>query len=238
MSKKLKKLLFKISTVLLLSISLLSPTAFGKAGDTSNKTILLDYAHMDTRDDVGASYKGYTEREIVNEITSRVGDKLSQKGFTVVYTRDRNKPISIGERQQKAWNMEYDYYLSIHANSSSSGKGTGTEGFYKDKGKQLTENVCKAISSQIGLEYRRVEESTYYNRKIQDSSLIELGFINNEYDLQKLLNEKDKYVDIIVNAIEQEYNNVTQDKVKVNMGDGTYVYSSYKAKTTDMRIIK
>ena len=238
MSKKLKKLLFKISTVLLLSISLLSPTAFGKAGDTSNKTILLDYAHMDTRDDVGASYKGYTEREIVNEITSRVGDKLSQKGFTVVYTRDRNKPISIGERQQKAWNMEYDYYLSIHANSSSSGKGTGTEGFYRGFGKQLTENVCKAISSQIGLEYRRVEESTYYNRKIQDSSLIELGFINNEYDLQKLLNEKDKYVDIIVNAIEQEYNNVTQDKVKVNMGDGTYVYSSYAAKDTTMRIIK
>lgn len=238
MSKKLKKLLFKISTVLLLSISLLSPTAFGKAGDTSNKTILLDYSHMDTRDDVGASYKGYTEREIVNEITNRVGDKLSQNGFTVVYTRDRNKPISIYERQQIAWNTEYDYYISIHANSSSSGKGTGTEGFYKGKGKQLTENICKAISDQMGLKYRRVEESTYYNRKIQDSSLVELGFINNEYDLQKLLNEKDKYVDIIVNAIEQEYNNVTQDKVKVNMGDGTYVYSSYASKDTTMRIVK
>ena len=236
MSKKLKKLLLKISTVLLFSISLLSPTVFGKAGDTPNKTILLDYAHMDTINDVGASYKGYTEKEIVNEITSRVGDKLSQNGFTVVYTRDRNKPISIGERQQKAWNMEYDYYISIHANSSSSGKGTGTEGFYRGSGKQLTENVCKAISSQMGLKYRRVEESTYYNRKIQDSSLVELGFINNEYDLQKLLNEKDKYVDIIVNAIEQEYNNVTQDKVKVNMGDGTYVYSSYEAKDTTMRL--
>ena len=236
MSKKLKKILLKIGTILMLSISLLSPTAFGKAGDTSNKTILLDYAHMDTRDDVGASYKGYTEREIVNEITSRVGDKLSQKGFTVVYTRDRNKPISIYERQQIAWNTEYDYYISIHANSSSSGKGTGTEGFYRGSGKQLTENVCKAISSQMGLEYRRVEESTYYNRKIQDSSLIELGFINNEYDLQKLLNEKDKYVDIIVNAIEQEYNNVTQDKVKVNMGDGTYIYSSYASKDTTMRL--
>ena len=238
MSKKLKKLLLKIGTILMLSISLLSPTVFGKAGDTSNKTILLDYAHMDTINDVGASYKGYTEREIVNEITGRVGDKLAQKGFTVVYTRDRNKPITISERQQKAWNTEYDYYISIHANSSSSGKGTGTEGFYRGSGKQLTENVCKAISSQMGLEYRRVGESPYYNRKIQDSSLIELGFINNEYDLQKLLNEKDKYVDIIVDAIEQEYNNTIQDKVKVNMGDGTYVYSSYKAKTIDMRIIK
>ena len=220
----------------MLSISLLSPTVFGKAGDTSNKTILLDYAHMDTRDDVGASYKGYTEREIVNEITNRVGDKLVQKGFTVVYTRDRNKPISIGERQQKAWNMEYDYYLSIHANSSSSGKGTGTEGFYKGEGKQLTENICKTISDQMGLQYRKIKESTYYNRKIQDSSLIELGFINNEYDLQKLLNEKDKYVDIIVDAIEQEYNEITQDKVKVNMGDGTYIYSSYVSKDTTMRL--
>lgn len=238
MSKKLKKLLLKIGTILMLSISLLSPTVFGKAGDTSNKTILLDYAHMDTISDVGASYKGYTEREIVNEITSRVGDKLTQRGFSVVYTRDRNKPISISGRQQIAWNTEYDYYISIHANSSSSGKGTGTEGFYRGSGKQLTENVCKAISSQIGLEYRRVEESPYYNRKIQDSSLIELGFINNEYDLQKLLNEKDKYVDIIVNAIEQEYNNTIQDKVKVNMGDGTYIYSSYATKDTTIRIVK
>ena len=236
MSKKLKKLLLKISSILLLSISLLSPTVFGKAGDTSNKIILLDYAHMDTRDDVGASYKGYTEREIVNEITNRVGDKLVQKGFTVMYARDRNKPITISERQQMAWNMEYDYYLSIHANSSSSGKGTGTEGFYKGEGRQLTENICKAISDQMGLEYRKIKESTYYNRKIQDSSLIELGFINNEYDLQKLLNEKDKYVDIIVNTIEQEYNNVTQDKVKVNMGDGTYIYSSYATKDTTMRL--
>lgn len=53
---------------------------------------------------------------------------------------------------------------------------------------------------------------------------------------EKLLNEKDKYVDIIVDAIEQEYNNVTQDKVKVNMGDGTYIYSSYASKDTTMRL--
>ena len=39
-------------------------------------------------------------------------------------------------------------------------------------------------------------------------------------------------------TIEQEYNNTIQDKVKVNMGDGTYIYSSYATKDTTIRIVK
>ena len=226
MSKKLKKLILKIVTIITLTLSIIPTITYAKAGDTPNKTIILDRCHMDTYNDVGASYNGYDERSIANDITNQVGERLSQKGYNVVYTRSMDKPISLQARKQLCYNTEYDYYISIHCNSSSSGQGTGTEGFYNKGSKQLTENIIKSISENLGLTYRRVEQSPYYNRSIEDSTIIELGFINNEEDLQKLLKEQDTYVNIIVDSIEQQYNNQTenQSREKVHMGDGTYIY--------------
>ena len=169
--------------------------------------ILLDLAHRDSMNDVGASYEQWNERDIVNQITLKVGDKLLNSGFTVTYTRELDKPISINERVKFANNSDYWLYLSIHANSNDSPKaGTGIEA-YSNNEWSLSNNILNDLQSEFGLVKRSSPiETPYYNRNIQNSSLLEIGFINNDFDRNIMLTEQDKMAEIIVNNIISDYN--------------------------------
>ena len=169
--------------------------------------ILLDLAHKDTVNDVGASYEQWNERDIVNQITLKVGDKLLNNGFTVTYTRELDKPISINERVNLANNTDYWLYLSIHANSNDSPKaGTGVESFSNGEW-SLSNNILNDLQSEFGLVKRSSPVATpYYNRNIANSSLLEIGFINNDFDRNIMLTEQDKIADIIANNIINDYN--------------------------------
>ena len=117
-SKRIRKLIKIVVISLLLSITL---PIFGRtpqARVVEEPKVVLDLAHKDTVNDVGASYLQWNERDIVNQITLKVGDKLLNKGFTVTYTRELDKSMSINERVNLAKNTDYWLYLSIHANSN------------------------------------------------------------------------------------------------------------------------
>ena len=206
LSKKIRKLIKIVVISLLLSIAL---PMFGKpqAKVVEEPKIILDLAHRDSMNDVGASFGEWNERDIVNEITLKVGDKLVNNGFTVTYTRELDKPISINERVKFANNSDYWLYLSIHANSNDGTKaGTGVES-YSNNEWSLSNNILNDLQSEFGLIKRSSPiESPYYNRNIQNSSLLEIGFINNPYDLDIMLNKQDEIADIITNNIINDYN--------------------------------
>ena len=205
-SKKIRKLIKIVVISLLLSITL---PIFGKpqARVVEEPKIILDLAHKDTVNDVGASYEQWNERDIVNQITLKVGDKLLNKGFTVTYTRELDKPISINERVNLTNNIDYWLYLSIHANSNDSPKaGTGVEAFSNGEW-SLSNNILNDLRDTFGLVKRSSPVATpYYNRNIQNSSLLEIGFINNDFDRNIMLTEQDKIADIIANNIINDYN--------------------------------
>ena len=190
--------------------------------------IILDLAHRDTVNDVGASFGEWNERDIVNQITLKVGDKLLNNGFTVTYTRELDKPISINERVKLANNSDYWLYLSIHANSNDGIKaGTGVES-YSNNEWSLSNNILNDLQSEFGLVKRSSPiESPYYNRNIQNSSLLEIGFINNDFDRDIMLNSQDKIADIIANNIIEDYNvKHTDNKIitqELTMYDGSTV---------------
>ena len=226
-SKKIRKLIKIVVISLLLSITL---PIFGKpqARVVEEPKIILDLAHKDTVNDVGASYEQWNERDIVNQITLKVGDKLLNSGFTVTYTRELDKPISINERVNLANNSDYWLYLSIHANSNDSPKaGTGVEAFSNGEW-SLSNNILNDLQSEFGLVKRSSPiESPYYNRNIQNSSLLEIGFINNSYDRDIMLNKQNEIADIIVKNIIEDYNAKHSDNKTVtqelNMYDGSTV---------------
>ena len=190
--------------------------------------ILLDLAHMDTIYDVGASFGEWNERDIVNKITLKVGDRLVNKGFTVTYTRELDKPISINERVEFANNSDYWLYLSIHANSNDGIKaGTGVE-IYSNNEWSLSNNILNDLQSEFGLTKRSSPiESPYYNRNIVNSSLLEIGFINNDFDRNIMLTQQDKIADIIADNIIKDYNVKHEDSKIVTqelpMYDGSIV---------------
>ena len=205
-SKKIRKLIKIVVISLLLSITL---PIFGKpqARVVEEPKIILDLAHRDSINDVGASYEQWNERDIVNQITLKVGNKLLNNGFTVTYTRELDKPISINERVNLANNTDYWLYLSIHANSNDSPKaGTGVEA-YSNNEYSLSDSILNDLRDTFGLVKRSSPiASPYYNRNIQNSSLLEIGFINNSYDRDIMLNKQDEIADIIANNIINDYN--------------------------------
>ena len=165
--------------------------------------ILLDLPHQDTAQDNGASYGGVTERELAESISLKVKTILEQNGVEVVLTREQGQSMSLGDRIYKANSIgEYDYFISLHINSCArENTGTGVEG-YSCGAWTLTNKILKGLSNEFGYLNRGLYYSPYYNSQIkQNNTLIELGFINNEYDRGNLMNRQDDYARIIANGI-------------------------------------
>lgn len=165
--------------------------------------ILLDLPHQDTAQDNGASYGGVTERELAESISLKVKTILEQNGVEVILTREQGQSMSLGDRIYKANSMgNYDYYISLHINSCArENTGTGVEG-YSCGAWTLTNKILKGLSDEFGYLNRGLYYSPYYNSQIkQNNTLIELGFINNEYDRGNLMNRQDDYAKVISNAI-------------------------------------
>ena len=165
--------------------------------------ILLDLPHQDTAQDNGASYGGVTERELAESISLKVKTILEQNGVEVILVREQGQSMGLGDRIYKANSMgKYDYFISLHINSCArENTGTGVEG-YSCGAWTLTNKILKGLSNEFGYLNRGLYYSPYYNSQIkQNNTLIELGFINNEYDRGNLMNRQDDYARIISDAI-------------------------------------
>ena len=170
--------------------------------------ILLDLPHQDTVQDNGASYGGVTERELAESISLKVKNILEQNGVEVILVREQGQSMSLGDRIYKANNMgNYDYYISLHINScASENTGTGVEG-YSCGAWTLSNKILTGLSNEFGYLNRGLYYSPYYNSQIkQKSTLIELGFINNEYDRGNLMNRQDAYARVIADGILENLN--------------------------------
>ena len=217
--KKLIKIIKKITLSLVLILTLATPFYKLKAYtpmpyvlkessisyNVSNKKILLDLAHHDTIRDEGCSFGEYNEREISENITLKVKEILESKGITIELTRGKDDVISIADRIVLANSNDYDYYISIHVNSSESeNKGTGVEAFSNDCW-SLSNSVLKELENEFNYENRGIFLSNFYNKRINTkSTILEIGFLNNERDRNYLINQQDRYAECIAKGIYEQ----------------------------------
>ena len=217
--KKLIKMIKKITLSLVLVLTLATPFYKLKAYtpmpyvlkessisyNVSNKKILLDLAHHDTIRDEGCSFGEYNEREISENITLKVKEILESKGITIELTRGKDDVISIADRIVLANSNDYDYYISIHVNSSESeNKGTGIEAFSNDCW-SLSNSVLKELENEFNYENRGIFLSNFYNKRINTkSTILEIGFLNNERDRNYLINQQDRYAECIAKGIYEQ----------------------------------
>ena len=217
--KKLIRLIKKITVSLVLVFTLVTPFYALKAYipeqyvlkessinyNISTKKILLDLAHHDTINDKGCSFGEYNEREIAENISLKVKDILESKGITVELTRTKEDVISIADRIVLANSNDYDYYISIHVNSTEiENKGTGIEAFSCDAW-SLSNSVLKELVNEFGYTNRGIFSSDFYNRRINTkSTILEIGFLNNEFDRNNLINHQDRYAKCIANGIYEQ----------------------------------
>ena len=109
----------------------LVPESLTREFGLTAKTIVIDPGHGGK--DPGA-FGGSTrkERTIVLSISKKLHEILTQRGYTVLMTRDTNRFIPLRERTAFAIQHKADLFLSIHANGSESPKARGIETYYLD----------------------------------------------------------------------------------------------------------
>ena len=109
----------------------LVPESLTREFGLTAKTIVIDPGHGGK--DPGA-FGGHTlkEKTIVLSISKKLREILTQRGYTVLMTRDTNRFIPLRERTAFAIQHKADLFLSIHANGSDSPKAKGIETYYLD----------------------------------------------------------------------------------------------------------
>lgn len=107
----------------------LIPESLTREFGLTAKTIVIDPGHGGK--DPGALGKSaLQEKTIVLNISKKLRRILTEKGYTVLMTRDTNRYIPLKERTAFATRHKADLFLSIHANGSKNGKATGIETYY------------------------------------------------------------------------------------------------------------
>lgn len=183
----------------------------------NGKTIYIDPGHGGV--DNGASYKDIYEDELNIKVSYELKSELENKGAIVYLTRYDDYDLSnikapfrkksdLFNRAKLINESESDMYISIHLNSISSSKWNGVQIFYDDINKE-NKIIAQIIQDKFNSN-RKIKEITdkyMYKRIYKPGVLIELGFISNSEDRNKILSDtkRQKMVKTIVEGIIEYY---------------------------------
>ena len=130
-------------------------------------TVVLDAGHGGK--DPGSQGKyGTKEKDVVLDITKRVGKLLERAGIKVVYTRDEDVFIPLIERTKMANDANGKLFVSIHANSNPNRKIQGFETYLLRPGK--SEDAIEVASRENAV--IKLEEKPSQYEKLTGESLI------------------------------------------------------------------
>lgn len=177
------------------------------------KTVCIDPGHGGGSS--GAVYGSRYEEDDNLRLSLLVRNVLTDRGYTVVMTRDNDSDVSLAERCKIANKARASLFVSVHRNSSSSASATGMEMWVHSSKPTddtlLAQNILDSletvgISENRGIHsgYRDGADKNYYiNRNTKmPSVLAEIGFISNENDNKAYDENIEKYAKAIADGIE------------------------------------
>ena len=109
------------------------------------RTVVIDAGHGGR--DPGAMHHGVVEKDVNLDVAKRLGDILTKRGYTVKYTRDRNKWLSLGERVRLGKRSKGDLFVSIHVNACENPKASGFETYILDFARTSSASRLAAIEN-------------------------------------------------------------------------------------------
>lgn len=173
----------------------------------STKSVIIDYAHranINGKIDHGADAMYYGNRIYEDDISNRISFKvkkiLQQNGVCVFETRDISGYCSLNDRVNMSRNIPHNLYFSLHLNCNDGKPGTGIESYSNSK-TRLSNKMVNTLSNKYGLQNRGAKSDPYFTKRIENSILLELGFINNQKDMNTILNNEDKIAQDIAEMI-------------------------------------
>ena len=192
-------------------------------------TVYIDPGHGGI--DSGASYGGVYEKNLALSVANKLKANLIQLGYQVLMTRTADYNVDFKtERSQMANQSNADLFISIHFNATGlpSSDATGIETYwyqydpeYQPKinaamhndpnrlaeSEILANQVQTSLISGTGAVNRGVRRDTFavLRETAIPAILVELGFMDNPSDLQKI--NQDSYQTKLANALAQGIDN-------------------------------
>ena len=160
------------------------------------KKVVLDPGHGGS--DSGAIGGGLYEKTLNLEVAKLVAEKLTKKNVYVYMTRSKDTTVSLEDRTNYSNEINPDIYVSIHTNSTVQEDSYGVEThYYKDDSYSLAQLIHSKFASAKNLKKwetkdRGVIKSRFYviNHTEAPSILIEMGFISNTQEREKLFTKE------------------------------------------------
>ena len=185
--------------------------------------IVIDPGHGG--EDTGAiSQNNVNEKDVVLDISLKLGEKLEENNFKVYFTRKSDKALGNTVRSDIINRAKFinarnaDIFLSIHLNGSDIESAKGVESysrFLDDKSYLLAESIQDELSSIEYTKDRGIKETNEKSLGILiytniTGVLLELGFITNSEDEKYLISEEgqDIIVYCILNGILNYFNEI------------------------------
>ena len=165
--------------------------------------VVLDAGHGGY--DGGTLNGDILEKDINLSITLKVAELLKAEGVAITFTREKDEFISLEKRVSIANQTTANFFVSLHCNFF---EGDSTvDGFevYYVKNSEGSQKYAESIAAEAQLNsnivVRGAKENAYYvtRNTSMDAVLIEMGFLSNTTECQKLAN--DTYQSEIAQAI-------------------------------------
>jgi len=177
--------------------------------------IYIDQGHNPENVNAGAEGNGLREQDVTYNIGIFLRDLLnSDYRFDAITSRNTpteslgfNNTSSLQERVNLANSWGADYFISIHANAAENPAFNGTEIYVYNEGTPvyyMAEDILNQITTQLGTKNNgvKVNKTFFVLRRTQmPAMLIELAFITNPSDAQKLRDNQYEFASAIYDGI-------------------------------------
>ncbi|MFJ7920527.1 N-acetylmuramoyl-L-alanine amidase [Lysinibacillus fusiformis] len=177
-----------------------------------NRVIILDPGHGGK--DPGTVKGSVSEKSITLKVSTQVKQLLENAGAKVYMTRTGDTYPSLQDRVDFTQANFGEIFVSVHVNSAANSSAQGTETYYAiSTGDMYQEDIDLAtfvnnqIVNNLNMKNRGVKQEQYYviRNMVIPSILVELGFLTNTEDHNKMTN--DQYVNLFAESI---YNGILQ----------------------------
>ncbi|AOV08757.1 N-acetylmuramoyl-L-alanine amidase [Sporosarcina ureilytica] len=181
------------------------------ASPLKDRIIVIDAGHGGS--DPGASGNGIVEKHLTLDVAKRVEAKLNRAGAKVLMTRSGDTFPSLEQRTEFAKTNFAEVFVSIHGNAFTP-SAHGAEVFYDkstnpngDESRILAQYIQNNIVRMTGMYDRGVKDAKFYVIRYNNvaSVLVELGFMTNKSDAEKLKNNPDIFAEAIYQGLVQYY---------------------------------
>jgi N-acetylmuramoyl-L-alanine amidase len=168
--------------------------------------VVIDPGHGG-RNPGAVGINGLYEKDVNNDISSKLRDILISRGYEAVLTRETDEDMTLDERVQFTNRAAANLFVSVHANSHHDRQIKGSLILYYDRNhpqprypasaamtalspqsKRLAQHVLEEIVKEAGTENRGLMASSAYVVRMGEipSILVETAFLSNHKDAAQL----------------------------------------------------